>query len=580
MIDAEVVDSDAPPAVAPQSPAPEWAETIVGPRPETQRRAAELLAAWRNESPDTWAADGPAATTSAAPTESRTADPEPGRATTDADRTDRATTGRATTDADKSDRDKSDRDGADRERADRHGSDLQESGPDEAEHGTANHASPYARARIDTARTDATIAAWLAAEPTPAGSTSAEPMPAGSASAEPTPAELTSAGSTPAGSAAAGPETARAEPVEPGPAAENAPPHARADESDRPASSAATRTEPRGYTSAADTWAAGFTPANQTESALLLAAEENNTDQFLSTLLLARVVVPVPVGTSPHMLPADPAFPWQLEELDGETFISVFTSPERLTEHMRGRLGAETASLSFRFVQLIGAWPDADIAFAVNPGTPVGATLPGSQIVALASWATDVGLRAEPAGEVVLANPAPAAPASSSIMGTNQRDRLTVMQKPIAASQVPIYLERGYDRVHGFVNRLSEVDHLTTPRQLYSSLGLGYPGSEIRPDDREVYVLRWLAHRGDLYRIPYGGPHEAAMRAMQGWVIERPPFRGNGFAPGDGEVIAEFKVDSVRLPHGATLWRLDADGDATLVATFDADGPRWRRAGG
>ena len=44
------------------------------------------------------------------------------------------------------------------------------------------------------------------------------------------------------------------------------------------------------------------------------------------------------------------------------------------------------------------------------------------------------------------------------------------------------------------------------------------------------------------------------MRAMEGWVIERPPFRGNGFAPGEGsDVIAEFKVDSARLPHGAQL---------------------------
>jgi hypothetical protein len=69
------------------------------------------------------------------------------------------------------------------------------------------------------------------------------------------------------------------------------------------------------------------------------------------------------------------------------------------------------------------------------------------------------------------------------------------------------------------------------------------------------------------------------MRAMRGWVIERAPFRGNGFAPGDsGDIIAEFKVDSVRLPHGAQLWRITADGAETLVATFDADKPGWRRA--
>src|SRR5262245_66641516 len=88
-------------------------------------------------------------------------------------------------------------------------------------------------------------------------------------------------------------------------------------------------------------------------------------------------------------------------------------------------------------------------------------------------------------------------------------------------------------------------------------------------------MLRWTAYRGNLYRIPYGGQHEAGMRAMQGWVIERPPFRGNGFAPGDTDVVAEFKVDSIRLPHGAEIWRLTKDGTETLVATFDADTTKW-----
>ena len=70
------------------------------------------------------------------------------------------------------------------------------------------------------------------------------------------------------------------------------------------------------------------------------------------------------------------------------------------------------------------------------------------------------------------------------------------------------------------------------------------------------------------------------MKAMEGWVIERPPFRGNGFAPGESStVIAEFKVDSARLPHGARLLRLGADGVEEIIAVLDADGPRWLRVG-
>jgi hypothetical protein len=151
------------------------------------------------------------------------------------------------------------------------------------------------------------------------------------------------------------------------------------------------------------------------------------------------------------------------------------------------------------------------------------------------------------------------------------------MQRTVPPAQLPYYLERGYDRVSGFVHRANEVAHLSTPRRLYRALGLAYTGAPFHDDDAEVHVVRWVAHRADLYRIPYGGQHEAGMRAMQGWVIEGPPFRGNGFAPGDSDVIAEFKVDSVRLPHGAQMWRLDKEGNDTLVATFDADVGRWVR---
>jgi hypothetical protein len=151
------------------------------------------------------------------------------------------------------------------------------------------------------------------------------------------------------------------------------------------------------------------------------------------------------------------------------------------------------------------------------------------------------------------------------------------MQRTVPPTQVAFYLERGYDRVSGFVNRASEVSHLKSPRLLYRALGLLYQGSPFAEDDTEVHVLRWVAHRPDLYRLPYGGQTEAAMRAMQGWVIERAPFRGNGFAPGDTDVVAEFKVDSARLPHGAQMWRLARDGSEELLASFDADSGRWVR---
>jgi hypothetical protein len=309
---------------------------------------------------------------------------------------------------------------------------------------------------------------------------------------------------------------------------------------------------------------ADFNPANTVEENLLNAAGDGSTDSFLSTLLLARVLVPGPTEDALANLDQ-----WRTEQIDGQPYVVVFTSTEMLQRH----LGDGTPATWVKFTQLIHAWPDEALSFAVNPGTPIGATLPGGQIVALASWADEVGLTDEPAEQAPEPEPA-------RTTGGGPAPGPVVMQKTISAQQVPYYLERGYDRVSGFVHRASEVAHLRTPADLYNALGLNYSDSPFKPDDAQVYVLRWSAHRGNLYRIPYGGQHEAAMHAMQGWVIERPPFRGNGFAPSESrDVIAEFKVDSVRLPHGAELWRVDRDGNDKLIAMFDGDGPRWQRVG-
>lgn len=324
-----------------------------------------------------------------------------------------------------------------------------------------------------------------------------------------------------------------------------------------------------------------FTPANDVEEELLAAAGTGSTDTFLSTLLLAYVLLPVAPESASGSRPGDSGFVWRTEQLDDEPYVIVYTSPERMADHV----DTPVETIRVKFVQLIRKWPDEQWSFAVNPGTPVGAKLPGEQIVALANWAAEVGLGddvdPEPPTEP-LTTGATVEPASPARYATTSEDpnQPPMMQKAVAPSQLSYYLERGYDRVSGFVHRAGEVAHLNTPAKLYAALGLGYPDSPFSPDADEIYVLRWPAYRPSLYRIPYGGQNESAMRAMEGWVIERPPFRGNGFAPGESsDVVAEFKVDSARLPHGAQLWRLGADGQERLVATLDTDALQWQQVG-
>jgi hypothetical protein len=310
-----------------------------------------------------------------------------------------------------------------------------------------------------------------------------------------------------------------------------------------------------------------FVPANAVEQDLHHAVDEGSTDSFLSTLLLASVLVPVAPNSRPGSAPGESGFAFRTEEIDGDRFLVVFTSRDRLAEHF----AEPTRTVGVRFVDLIRNWPDPAWSFAVNPTSPIGARYPGPQVIALASWAVEAGLGGDPVDAPVAPPPLPAAEPNA---------QLTTMQKAVPAEQVDYYLERGYDRVAGFVHRAGEVEHLRAPGELFAALGLLYDGSPYQADAKEAFVLRWPAHRPSLYRIPYGGQSEQALRAMDGWVIERPPFRGNGFAPGEGkDVIAEFKVDSVRLPHGAQLWRMDADGAEQMIAVFDCDAPVWRRVG-
>jgi hypothetical protein len=155
-----------------------------------------------------------------------------------------------------------------------------------------------------------------------------------------------------------------------------------------------------------------------------------------------------------------------------------------------------------------------------------------------------------------------------------------IMQKVLAHAQVSWYLDQGYDRVGGYVHPSADVTDVQTPVQLYQALGLLYADSPFAAQDEGVYIIRWPAHCEELYRIPFGGQVEADMRAWgeAGWVIDQPPFRGDGFASGSGGTIREYKVDSVRLPFGAEMYYLDRDRSERFVAVYDPDRLAWLRA--
>ncbi|HEX6074605.1 MAG TPA: SseB family protein [Micromonosporaceae bacterium] len=332
---------------------------------------------------------------------------------------------------------------------------------------------------------------------------------------------------------------------------------------------------------------AAFEPANSVERDLLDASRRGDTDTYVRTLLLAEVLVPV--ADEPRQAATGHAgIPWQTIQAYGEPSIPVFTSLDRLSE----RLG-DVPFRTEEILVLVRNWPDPALALAVNPDTPVGATLPGPQVLELAGWAVGAGLidapdyeadeldvaeaaaeaaaEAEPAQEAPAeestpeAEPIPEAARTPAAMPTPEAETPAAepsggpepdphadwLQKVLSHEHVSFYRERRYNIVSGHVHRIRDVGQVP-PAELYRLLALDSP--EFGPNDPHVHVIRWPAHRDGRYGDP-----------------DRPVVTGT---------VPQTRVAAVPLPHGALLCRIDRGAGVTVVASYDADHREWRTATG
>jgi hypothetical protein len=100
--------------------------------------------------------------------------------------------------------------------------------------------------------------------------------------------------------------------------------------------------------------------------------------------------------------------------------------------------------------------------------------------------------------------------------------------------------------IAGYVHRVRDVVFRNTADAFYA-LGLGYEGSDFKPDMTEMYFLCWQAREIDGY-VP---------------VTSRGPAEP-----------VEFYLEPIQIPIGTTLCRL-ADSGEEPVARYD--GLAWRR---
>lgn len=287
-----------------------------------------------------------------------------------------------------------------------------------------------------------------------------------------------------------------------------------------------------------------WTPASPFEEALRAAFEAGDEVECLTLLRGATLALPITEAAAEGREP--PA--WMTVPSEERTWVLAYTSVEGMGIGTRGE--ATHARLS-SLPELAAGWPDHRWGLAVNAGLPVDFMLESGTLARLAA----PSLREDAA-----ASPAATAPA---------------MQKLLTTTEVYDLLAAGRTRTSGYVHQLADVAHIATPAVLVEALGRTAEIDQIITASGAVNLLRWPAAGLDLYRSPYGGRDESARDAVFGWLIEDPPFNGLGFAPNPDQVIREYKVEGILLPHGAELWELDDDGAETRLALFDGDRESW-----
>lgn len=255
---------------------------------------------------------------------------------------------------------------------------------------------------------------------------------------------------------------------------------------------------------------------NDLERDLLSAIAEEDMDALARVLILADVYLPT---TRPVTAPVriEPGFPWRLTAGQPPT-VAVFTSADLLE---RALPGAHHVAVPLLDIAL--GWPDDSWQLAVNPGWPVALTLPGNLVQ---------GLVARAATLVADAPHAEQAPPDSG-----QVPQMLV--KVLPEDQVEWYLRGNWHQVTGRMFPFAAIRAARTPVEVRAALGGYLP---FRPDAPTVHLILWNASCPALYRTQPDGS-----------------LRGR----------------AVTLPHGARLYRLDAQGMASWLASFDADTGRW-----
>lgn len=284
-------------------------------------------------------------------------------------------------------------------------------------------------------------------------------------------------------------------------------------------------------------------PASPLEEELLQVVTAGDAAAVGALLHMASLALPVTAAA----FAGDEAPAWPTVTTPERTWIVTYTSVESM------QIGTDDAFEHARdssLAELAAAWPDHSWGLVINPGLPAQVQLDVAALARLAAPSLLEDREVEPAA------------------------RTPLMQKLLRHSDIHETFERGVTRVSGYCHQAMDAAHVATPKLLVEALGRKDEMDALMTDAGSVNLLRWPAVGLELYPNAFGGTDEASRAAVDGWLIEEPPFAGLGFVA--NQLIREYKVDGVSLPHGATICELAEDGTTYPRAVLDADPGQWQ----
>jgi type III secretion system (T3SS) SseB-like protein len=285
-------------------------------------------------------------------------------------------------------------------------------------------------------------------------------------------------------------------------------------------------------------------PANPFEERLLQASTADDATAAAALLQAAQLCLPLTAAASA----GDESPAWPTVSTPDGTWIIAYTSIESMRV---GGGGALQHCRECSLPELAVVWPDHSWGLVINPGLPTQATLDAAAVARLAAPSLLEDRDAQPTA------------------------RTPMMQKLLRHADVHQTLQLGVTRVSGYCHQFVDVAHIAAPEVLVEALGRKDEMAELLTDQGSVNLLRWPAVGLELYRNAFGGIDEPSRAAVNGWLIEEPPFVGLGFAPSRDQVIREYKVAGAGLPHGAEICELTAAGSTKPRAVLDFDLAQW-----